>query len=133
MDITLGCLLHAGAVCLPAARAYGDHCAKVSWITTLASLDKASCGHLNVLATRSVVVAIANEAIVVYRWMQKANNVLLHDFWGATQPRCRGGVPLGGSGPEGEGEDSGGGSEDQRAGGGKQRHGVTLRSLGASF
>lgn len=82
MDITLGRLLHAGAVCLPAARAYGDHCAKVSWITTLASLDKAGCGHLNVLATRSVVVAIANEAIVVYRWMQKANNVLLHDFWG---------------------------------------------------
>lgn len=30
MDNTLGCLRRAREVCLPATRAYGDHCAKVA-------------------------------------------------------------------------------------------------------
>ena len=51
-------------------------------MTTLASLDKAGCAHLDALATRSVAVATAEEADAAYRRTRKVSNVLLHDFWG---------------------------------------------------
>lgn len=64
-------------VCLPVARAYGDHCAKVAWSTTLASLDKAGCAHMDALAAQYIVVATAEEADAVQRRTQKVSKVLL--------------------------------------------------------
>lgn len=82
MDIILGRLRRAGEVCLPATRSYRDHCAKVASSTTLASLDKASCTHMDALATRSVVVATAAKVATAHRQVWKVSNVLLWDFWG---------------------------------------------------
>ena len=81
MDITLEHLQRAREVCLPAARVYGDHCAKVAWLTTLASLDKAGCAHLDTIAARSIVVDTAEVVSAVQRRTRKASKVLQQDFW----------------------------------------------------
>lgn len=81
MDVTLRHLRYAGEVCLSVAWAYGDHCTKVAWITAFASLDKARCGHLDTLATRSVVVATVEEVAIGHRRTQKTSNVFAQDFW----------------------------------------------------
>ena len=81
MDVTLGRLRDVGKVFLPAARVYGDHCAKVGWVAALASLEKAGCGHLDALATRSVAVATAEEVAASHHRTRRASNVLLQDFW----------------------------------------------------
>lgn len=81
MDITLERLRSAGEVCLPAARSYGDHCAKTAWSTTLASLDKAGCAHIDAVASRSVAVATLEEVAASHRRTRRASRVLLQDFW----------------------------------------------------
>ena len=81
MDITLARLQKAVGICLPAARAYGDHCAKAAWTTTLASLDKAGCAHIDALATGSVAVATAAEVTAAQRRTRGAGKALLRDFW----------------------------------------------------
>lgn len=82
MDIALVCLRRAGEVCLPAVHAYGDHCAKVAWTTAFASLSKAGCGHVDALATHSVVVATTGEVAATHRQMRKVSNAFVQDFWG---------------------------------------------------
>lgn len=57
MDMTLRCLHRTGEVCLPAAQAYGDHCAKAAWTVAFASLQRACCRHVEELGTRSQPVA----------------------------------------------------------------------------
>ena len=79
-DITFERLKNVGRVCVPAARSYGDHCAKVAWCETLTSLDKAGCAHIDALATRSVAVATAEESVNVERRMRKTNRVLLEVY-----------------------------------------------------
>lgn len=64
MDISLERLRRAGEVCLSATWAYEDHCMKVSWTTAFASLQKAGCGHVDTLTTRSVPVATAEKVVV---------------------------------------------------------------------
>ena len=81
-DITLERLRLGCETCVPAARTYGDHCAKVAWLATLASLDKAGCAHLDALATGSTKVATAEEVCAAQRRIRKASKVLQHDFWG---------------------------------------------------
>ena len=66
---------------LPAARAYGDHCAKAAWSTTLATLDKAGCAHMDALAARSVGVATVAEVAAAQRRIREVSKVLLRDFW----------------------------------------------------
>ena len=81
VDITLERLRNGCETCVPAARAYGDHCAKAAWIATLASLDKAGCAHLDAIATESVKVATAEEVCAAQRRIRKASKVLQRDFW----------------------------------------------------
>ena len=81
VDITFERLRQGCETCVPAARAYGDHCAKATWLATLASLDKAGCAHLDALATGSVKVATAEEVCGAQRRIRKAGKVLQHDFW----------------------------------------------------
>ena len=81
IDITLQRLRGGCEVCIPAARAYGDHCAKAAWLTTLASVDKAGCAHIDALGTRSVAVATAEEVSAAVRRTRKASKVLQQDFW----------------------------------------------------
>ena len=76
IDITLQRLRGGCEVCIPAARAYGDHCAKAAWLTTLASVDKAGCAHIDALGTRSVAVATAEEVSAAVRRTRKASKVL---------------------------------------------------------
>ena len=66
---------------MPAARAYGDHCAKAAWLTTLASLDKAGCAHMDALAAGSIKVATAEEVCGAQRRIRKASKVLQQEFW----------------------------------------------------
>ena len=81
VDITLERLRHGCETCVPAARAYGDHCAKAAWLATLASLDKVGCAHLDALGTRSIKVASAEEVCAAQRRIRKAGKVLQQDFW----------------------------------------------------
>ena len=81
MDITLERLRRAGEVCLPTVHAYGDHCAKVAWLTTLTSLNKAGCAHMDAIAARSVVVASVEEVAIAQRRTRKARKVPQQDFW----------------------------------------------------
>ena len=81
MDITLKRLKNVGKVCVLAARTYGDHCAKVASCTTLASLDKAGCAHIDALATCVVVVATVEESVNAERRICKASKVLVEDYW----------------------------------------------------
>ena len=81
MDITLERLRRGCEICVPAARAYGDHCARAAWLTTLASLDKAGCAHLDALGTRSISVATAEEVCAAQRRTRKASKILHQDFW----------------------------------------------------
>lgn len=80
-DVTLERLQRVGEVFLPAAHIYRDHCAKVGWLTALASLDKAGCAHMDALATRSVVVVTAEEVTAAYFRTRRSSNILLQDFW----------------------------------------------------
>lgn len=77
LDITLERLRRAREVCLLVARLYGDHCAKVAWSMTLATLDKADCAHMDALAAWSIVVAITEEVVAAQRRTQKVSKVLL--------------------------------------------------------
>ena len=81
LDITLERLRRGCEICVPAARAYGDHCAKAAWLATLASLDKAGCAHLDSLGTRSIKVATAEEVSAAQRRIRKASKVLQQGFW----------------------------------------------------
>ena len=47
----------------------------------MASLDKTGYAHIDALATRSVVVATAEESTNVERRTRKASKVLLEDNW----------------------------------------------------
>lgn len=80
MDITFQRLERAGEVFVPAARAYGDHCAKATWFATLASLDKAGCAHIDGLAARAVAVATPEETAAARNRTRKAGRVLLQDY-----------------------------------------------------
>lgn len=77
IDITLGHLRRAEEVCLSVARQYGNHCMKVAWAMTLASLDKAGYAHMDDIATRSIVVATAVEIATAQCRSWKVSNVLL--------------------------------------------------------
>ena len=81
MDITLERLRRGCEVCVPTARAYGDHCAKAAWLATLTSLDKVGCAHLDALGTRSIGVATAKEVSAPHRWTRKASKVQQQYFW----------------------------------------------------
>ena len=81
LDIMLERLRRGCEICVPAARAYGDHCAKAAWLATLASLDKAGCAHLDALGTRSIKVATAEEVSAAQRRIRKAGKVLQQDLW----------------------------------------------------
>lgn len=104
MDITLGRLCRTEEVCLLVSRAYGDHCAKVAWTTTFASLQKAGCGHLDTLATRSLAVATTEEVAARQCKTRKASNVFVQDFWASCG---RDGLPSSSASPE-EGQGSSG-------------------------
>ena len=80
-DITFARLKNVARVCVPAARSYGDHCAKAAWCEALALLDKVGCAHIDAIATRSVAVATAEEVASVERRTRKASKVLLEDYW----------------------------------------------------
>lgn len=79
MDITLGRLCRTEEVCLPDARAYGDHCAKVAWTTAFASLQRVRCGHVD--ATRSVPVVSATQVAACQQQTRRASNIFTQDFW----------------------------------------------------
>ena len=81
VDITLERLRQGCEFCVPAARAYGDHCAKAAWSTTLASLDKAGCAHMDALGAGSIGVATAEEVCAAQRRIRKASKVLQQEFW----------------------------------------------------
>lgn len=75
--ITLRSLRRTEEVCLPVARAYRDHCVKVAWTTAFASLDKAGCRHMDIIATHSVAVATAKEVATEHRRTRKVSNVFV--------------------------------------------------------
>lgn len=81
MDVTLARLQNVGEVFLPVARVYGDHRAKMGWLTALASLDKEGYAHLDAIATRSVAMATTEEVASSYCRTRRSSNVLLQDFW----------------------------------------------------
>lgn len=81
MGVTLGRLHHAVEVCLPAARAYRYHYARVAWTTTFASLDKAGCVHLHALAMRSMALATTEEVAIGHHRTRKAGQVFIQDLW----------------------------------------------------
>lgn len=76
MDVTLEHLHHAGEVFLPAARAYGNHCAKAAWMAALVSLQLAGCGHIDALGARTVPVVSAAKISSGQKQVRRASSVL---------------------------------------------------------
>ena len=81
LDATLMRLQRAGEVFLPAARAYGNHCAKAGWTAALVSLQRAGCSHIDGLGDGSLPVASAVEVTAVHALVRRASNALARDFW----------------------------------------------------
>lgn len=69
-----------GPVDVRAAQLYGNHCAKVTWQVTFATLQKVKCDHLNTIARRTLALPAAEEVLEFLRHTRRANNVFLSDF-----------------------------------------------------
>ena len=78
---TLERLRRAGEVFLPAARAYGNHCAKASWTAAFVSLHRGGCGHVDALSGGTLPVASAAEVASGQKQVRRASNALAKDFW----------------------------------------------------
>ena len=81
MHITMERLRRGCESCVDAAHAYGYHCARATWLMTLATLDKAGCAHIDGVATGDVPVAMAAEVVGAHPRIRKASRVLQRDFW----------------------------------------------------
>ena len=84
MDATLARLHRAGEVFVPAARAYGNHCAKTGWTAALVSLQRAGCAHVDGLGAGSVPVASAAEVASGRKAVRRASNTLFSEFWSSS-------------------------------------------------
>ena len=81
MHITMERLRRGCESCVDAAHAYGDHCARATWLATLATLDKAGCAHIDGVATGDVPVAMPAEVVASHPRIRKAGRVIQRDFW----------------------------------------------------
>ena len=81
VDATLLRLQRAAEVFVPAARAYGNHCAKAGWTAALVSLQRAGCSHVDGLGDGSLPVASAVEVTAGHALVRRASNALARDFW----------------------------------------------------
>ena len=81
LDATLDRLHRSAEVLLPAARAYGNHCAKAAWTAALVSLHRAGCPHVDGLGAGSVPVASASEVAAGHSLVRRAGNALARGFW----------------------------------------------------
>ena len=81
LDATLDRLHRSAEVLLPAARAYGNHCAKAAWTAALVSLHRAGCPHVDGLGAGSVPVASASEVAAGHSLVRRAGNALAREFW----------------------------------------------------
>lgn len=81
LDATLNRLHRAGEVFLPAARAYGNHCAKMGWTAALVSLQHAGCLHVDGLGAGSVPVASDADIAAGHSLVRRVNNALAREFW----------------------------------------------------
>ena len=84
LDVTLGRLHRSGEVFLPAARAYGNHCAKAGWTAALVSLHRAGCPHVDELGAGTVPVASAAEVAAGHTLVRRASNALAREFWASS-------------------------------------------------
>ena len=81
LDSTLNRLHRAGEVFLPAARAYGNYCAKTGWTAALVSLRRAGCPHVDALGAGALPVAPVADITAGHVLVRRANNVLAREFW----------------------------------------------------
>ena len=81
VHITMERLRRGCETCVNAAHAYGDHCARATWLATLATLDKAGCAHIDGVATGDVAVAMPAEVVASHPRIRKAGRVLQREFW----------------------------------------------------
>ena len=81
LDGTLERLQRVREVFLPAARAYGNHCAKAAWTVALVSLQRAGCSHVDGLGAGSIPMASAAEIAIGHALVQHENNALAREFW----------------------------------------------------
>ena len=81
LDATLERLHRSAEVFLPAARAYGNHCAKAAWTAALVSLHRAGCPHVDGLGAGSIPVASASEVAAGHSLVRRAGNALAREFW----------------------------------------------------
>lgn len=81
LPATLDRLRRAGEVFLPAARAYGNHCAKAAWTAAFVSLQRGGCGHVDALGGGTLPVASAADVTSGQKQVRRASNALAKEFW----------------------------------------------------